>query len=188
MRGRIPCVRRIDAIWPVLATQQIRTTVRVNCEGGDESDAVLTRQMRECIACVKSSPVLHDEAPMTECVTAVRSDVVADPIGQLIGGLAEFHKLHPEMTVSRLLLFLHVAARPGIKQADLEQLTGFVQSGCSRAVAVLSKFERHDRPGLDLVESLPNPQDRRHNVVALTAKGQLLAAAVRRAVSEGITT
>jgi DNA-binding MarR family transcriptional regulator len=126
---------------------------------------------------------------MTECATAaVGTNVGTDPIGQLMAALAEFHKLESEMTVSRLLLFLHVAAQPGIKQADLEQLTGFAQSGCSRAVAVLSKFERYDRPGLDLIESLPNPQNRRHKVVALTAKGQLLAAAVRRALTEGITT
>lgn len=104
-------------------------------------------------------------------------------LDRLMQALVEFHKLDPEMTVNRLLIYLNAAINPGHKQTELEGLTGLQQSGASRAVATLSKFQGFNQPGLDLVESMSNPQDRRHKVVGLTPKGERLATKLDKIIS-----
>ena len=105
-----------------------------------------------------------------------------DTFTKLAAVLSEFQRLDPEITVNRLLLYVHTASKPGIRQMELEGITGLAQSSCSRAIATLSKFQGFNQAGLDLVEAVPNPQDRRHKLVALTSKGQLLAARLRQII------
>ena len=121
---------------------------------------------------------------MTECLLPCPPDAEATggALAKLMTALAEFHNLDPEMPVSRLLLFLHAASQPGLLQSDLQEFAGLAQSGCSRAIAAMSRFEGFNRPGLDLIEAVPDPKNRRRKVVTLTDKGEGLAARLRQIV------
>src|SRR5258708_29312487 len=94
-----------------------------------------------------------DAPPLLEATT--------DALDKLLDVLGEFHRLDPDLTVSRMLMYVHAANRPGVSQAEFQSLSGLVQSACSRAMSKLSKMERHDCPGLDLLEAVANPRDRR---------------------------
>ena len=45
------------------------------------------------------------------------------------------------------------------------------QSLCSRTVAALSKWQRRGTPGLDLIEAIEDPRERRRKIMYLTPKG-----------------
>jgi DNA-binding MarR family transcriptional regulator len=46
------------------------------------------------------------------------------------------------------------------------------QSLCSRTVAALSKWQRRGTPGLDLIEAIEDPRERRRKIMYLTPKGR----------------
>jgi DNA-binding MarR family transcriptional regulator len=46
------------------------------------------------------------------------------------------------------------------------------QSLCSRTVAALSKWQRRGTPGLDLIEAIEDPRERRRKIMYLSPKGR----------------
>ncbi len=83
-----------------------------------------------------------------------------------------FREIHPEMPMQMAAVFLLIAMKPGISQAELLRVMDISQPGMSRNVVALTAINRHGAPGLDLVEQQPAPHDARITVLQLTSKGR----------------
>lgn len=82
---------------------------------------------------------------------------------------------NPKMHIQQARLFVHVAARGEVPQAELDAIAGIGQSSASRNVARLGNGVKPDEPGYGLVESEEVPHYRRAKVVRLTERGKALA-------------
>jgi DNA-binding MarR family transcriptional regulator len=71
-----------------------------------------------------------------------------------------------------LQTFLAVAKQPGISMQQLGEILKTSQASCSRNVAALGKWHKFDEPGLDLVEAVEDPVERRRKIMFLTSKGR----------------
>ena len=72
-------------------------------------------------------------------------------------------------------LFLAVAEHDGpCTFRHLETELGLTNSSVSRTVTALGKINRKGEPGLDVLETCPDPEEGRRNLVKLTAKGKAL--------------
>lgn len=88
----------------------------------------------------------------------------------------------PEMPAQTLSTLLLVAGNPGISMQKLAETLNIASSSTSRNVSALSKWKAFQKPGLDLVEAIDNPQNRREKLVSLTPKGERLVAAIKELV------
>lgn len=78
----------------------------------------------------------------------------------------------PDMTVSRLQVFLLVVGKKDVLVRDLVKQTGLNQSTIARTLALLSnKPQRGKKEGLGWVRIDPDPEDPRRVVVNPTARG-----------------
>lgn len=108
-------------------------------------------------------------------------DSYKNDIRRLIKIVEELRTLDPEMELSKLLVYLHIAVQPGKKVADLLPLTGLSRSSLSRNISALSGGEyrpdnrRQFKPGLDLVTTVTDPFDGRAQLAAPTRRGVGLA-------------
>ncbi|SEL45197.1 MarR family winged helix-turn-helix transcriptional regulator [Halomonas daqiaonensis] len=82
------------------------------------------------------------------------------------------------MNIQAAHIYMEVVIQQGITVGELIRKTGLSQASCSRNLALLSKVQRHGRPGFDLVVSLEDPYERRRKVTYLTPRGGELAAAL----------
>lgn len=71
------------------------------------------------------------------------------------------------MQINAALVLLRIASKPSIYQRELPQFVPLSQSTAARIVDRLS-----DRGGLGLVNSREDFEDRRVNILTLTARGQ----------------
>ncbi|AZO77219.1 MULTISPECIES: MarR family winged helix-turn-helix transcriptional regulator [unclassified Bosea (in: a-proteobacteria)] len=71
------------------------------------------------------------------------------------------------MQINVALVLLRVASKPSIYQRELPQYVPLTQSTAGRIVDRLS-----DRGGLGLINSREDFEDRRTNILTLTARGQ----------------
>lgn len=104
----------------------------------------------------------------------------------LVHALAVLSKLqegagNPTMPLQQVRMFLHVALHGEVPQASLEEVTGVEQSSVSRNVALLGPGLSPAEPGYGLIESFPDPWNRKRNLVRLTGKGETLAWEVQQA-------
>jgi DNA-binding MarR family transcriptional regulator len=91
------------------------------------------------------------------------------------------------MPMQQALTLLAVAEQPGLTMQELSDTVGMSQSSCSRNVAALSKWHRLGSPGLDCLEAIEDPRERRRKVMYLTAKGrQRIKAALEALLGGGI--
>lgn len=96
-----------------------------------------------------------------------------------------FRDLDPELQSQTIVCFLLIAAAPtDIPMRDLQDTLDMPSSSTSRNVAALSKHHRLGRPGLDLVETYEDPEDRRFKRVRLTARGRALRSRINLLVGE----
>jgi DNA-binding MarR family transcriptional regulator len=77
----------------------------------------------------------------------------------------------PDMPVQQARVVLAVAMRPGLTMGGLLRMVVMSQSLCSRTVAALSEWQRRGTPGLDLIEAIEDPRERRRKIMYLTPKG-----------------
>jgi len=77
-------------------------------------------------------------------------------------------------------IYMLVATSPGISSKDLISRVGVSQSSISRHIALLGEFSWSGGPGLELVESIEDPNDRRSKVNFLTIKGRQVAIQLAR--------
>lgn len=95
----------------------------------------------------------------------------------LLTALEWIRTLDNDMPVQTLSTFLYVANhQPECSQKDLTEYLSMAQSTASRNVSYLSKRHRHGALGMDVVESIENPDDRRYKLLRLTPKGRKMAA------------
>lgn len=93
----------------------------------------------------------------------------------LLAALSCVRELDPDVPATQVTCFLWVALNEGRTQVDLRQSLGLPSSTSSRSLAALSKVHRLGKPGLDLIEWVENPEDRRAKLLYLSPKGKALA-------------
>ena len=94
--------------------------------------------------------------------------------------IALFRDLDPYLPSQTIDVFLTVASRAGdhgLETREIPALTDLAQSSTNRALTYLGETHWKDRskPGLNLLQFRPKPQDRRHVLASLTPKGRRLA-------------
>lgn len=103
-------------------------------------------------------------------------------VKSLVRLTTHLHNIDPEMTVSRLMIFLHVAAAnegqpKDILVRDLIKRVGVGQSTVARTLSILAdKPQRGKKDGLRWVETYDDPEDVRRKRVRLTQLGQKVLA------------
>ena len=96
-------------------------------------------------------------------------------LNQLLSCLEVFRQVDQEMPSQRIVLFLLVASRPGMRMSDVAKKLGLSSSAVSRNLSELSKWGIGiNKPGVDLLYAEENPQDRREKMIYLTPKGERL--------------
>ena len=71
--------------------------------------------------------------------------------------------------------FLAVAIRPGLTAQNLAEMTSLSHAAVNRNIRALGKRHRYDKPGFELIETVPDPAETRRQIMFLTPKGQKLA-------------
>jgi len=94
---------------------------------------------------------------------------------RLIAAIDEVRSLYTDVPSTTIVAFLIVASTPGINSQHLRKRLGVSQSATSRHLALLSEFSWNNQPGMDLVETVEDPEDRRNKIAFLTEKGKALA-------------
>lgn len=93
-------------------------------------------------------------------------------------------KLDPDMTLTRLNIFLQIAKGTDVLVRDLVKTTGLGQSTIARTVALLSdKPMRGKKEGLHWVAAHPDPDDPRRVMINLTKKGQAIVSDMEEILS-----
>lgn len=79
------------------------------------------------------------------------------------------------MPMQTAAIFLAIALRSGITQAQLAAMVGISQSSVSRNITALSAMTRQGKEGLNLVVQRHDPMDGRAHEQHLTKDGRALA-------------
>ena len=87
--------------------------------------------------------------------------------------LEAFKGIDPDITLPSMLTFLYAAERDGMpgNQYDVDQRLDMSGATASRSVAHWLNFKRPRVPGLGMMDSVPDPEDRRYKMLTLTRKG-----------------
>jgi len=89
--------------------------------------------------------------------------------------ITAFRKLDQHMTMTQAICFLWVAQNEGRTQVELRTSLNMASATSARNLAALSKVHRLGKPGLDLIEWVENPEDRRAKLLYLTTRGKHVA-------------
>lgn len=103
-------------------------------------------------------------------------------INALMNAIAILRDGDEQMQMQTAQVFLAIAIQPGITSKDLVKAVGISQSSVSRNTAALGEWHRLDKPGLNLIETRPDPRERRRKVHYLTPKGHAVAKRVLAAL------
>jgi DNA-binding MarR family transcriptional regulator len=113
---------------------------------------------------------MPNSKPISKTKTVNKRGIIA------VYGLVEaFRELKPEMPMQMASVFLTIAMKPGIYQADLANLSGLSQSSVSRNVTALTAKDRHGAPGLGLVVRRIGDRGGKTAALHLTKAGKELA-------------
>lgn len=103
--------------------------------------------------------------------------------------LEAFKEVDPDITLPSILAFLYYVERdnePG-NQYAMEQRLDMSGATASRATAHWLKWKRPRHPGQDMLESIPDPEDRRYKMITLNRRGLMFAEKIKEAVRHGQT-
>lgn len=100
--------------------------------------------------------------------------------------LEEFRKIYPDMQMQTASIFVTIALNPGITMKELGERAGLAQSSCSRNVALLSEWLRHNKPGYGLVVATEDPVERRRKIIRLTANGERVASTLDMLITSAL--
>ena len=91
----------------------------------------------------------------------------------LIKALEEFHKVDPDITLPSILTFLYIIERDGQSQNQFyaQQQLGMSMATVTRSVLHWAEFKRPKVPALNMLDSMPDPEDRRYKIVTLKRSG-----------------
>lgn len=95
-----------------------------------------------------------------------------EAVATLVRVLEAFRTLDPDLPIQYALSFLTVAQNEGMSVGELAERLGIAQSSASRNIAALSRWHSLGKAGLDLVQAVEDPQERRRKVVTLTDRGR----------------
>jgi DNA-binding MarR family transcriptional regulator len=103
--------------------------------------------------------------------------------------LEAFKEIDPDITLPSMLTFLYAVERDGQSgnQFEVDQRLDMSGATASRAVAHWLDFKRPRVPGLDMLVSSPDPEDRRYKMLTLNRKGLDFVKSLEEAVSHGKT-
>jgi DNA-binding MarR family transcriptional regulator len=103
-------------------------------------------------------------------------------------GLGQFGTVYADFPRAWMCAFLYVVERGDCRLSDLQEVLGLPQSSVSIIVLALSSGRAPNKEGgtegdrgLDLLETFPDPEDRRAKRVRLTPRGKRIANALRDA-------
>lgn len=89
------------------------------------------------------------------------------------------------LPIHSLLLFLRVAEADlkgePLEGRDLAKKMKLSTSAISRNVASLGEWHRHQRPGMGLIQAVPDLMDRRRKPITLTKKGHQVISLILKA-------
>lgn len=97
-------------------------------------------------------------------------------------GLEQFRAMNAKFPIQWATAFAIVAEAGDMSLGDLERELGVGQTTASMIVLALSTGMRPGEEGLDLLETFPDPEDRRAKRVRLTHKGDRIARALAHAL------
>ncbi|KNX40021.1 hypothetical protein ROTO_34280 [Roseovarius tolerans] len=83
-------------------------------------------------------------------------------------------ELDADMPMNQAVCFAWIALNEGRTQVELRQDLDMASSTSSRNLAALSKVHRLGKPGLDMIEWVENPKDRRAKLLYLSNEGKHL--------------
>lgn len=91
----------------------------------------------------------------------------------LIRALEEFHKIDPDITLPSILTFLYINERDGQSQNQFycQERLGMSMATVTRAILHWAQYKRPRVDGLNMLESMPDPEDRRYKQVTLKRQG-----------------
>jgi DNA-binding MarR family transcriptional regulator len=107
----------------------------------------------------------------------------SNDIFALMRALQSLREEDEQMPTQMAAVFLSVALQPGLTMSELGQHVGMSQASCSRNVAALGEWHRFGKAGLNLVESVEDPRERRRKIMFLTVKGRNRVAKVISALT-----
>jgi DNA-binding MarR family transcriptional regulator len=84
----------------------------------------------------------------------------------------------PSLTVAQLQVFLLVASKRAISQSELEDLTDLSDASVSRILALLGQYGNRGTDPLNLIEVVPDANDRRRKEYLLTQRGRRVLAQI----------
>jgi DNA-binding MarR family transcriptional regulator len=99
--------------------------------------------------------------------------------------LEAFKHIDPDITLPSMLTFLYTVERDGQagNQFEIDQRLDMSGATASRAIAHWLDFKRPRVAGMNMVESLPDPEDRRYRVITLNRRGLEFAAKIEEAIN-----
>ena len=101
--------------------------------------------------------------------------------------LEQFKAIDPDITLPSMLAYLYYVERDGQSgnQYEIEQRLDMSGATASRATAHWLQWKRPRYPGLNMAESIPDPEDRRYKVITLNRRGMEFAEKIKEAVNYG---
>ena len=99
------------------------------------------------------------------------TDIDIAKLAQAIEHLRTFDKEIPAQVIAT---FLYVASHDDCLKGDLEKALAFSTASGSRNTDWLSAYHRLNKPGLGLIIKYRDPNNRRRQVLQLSAKGRIL--------------
>jgi DNA-binding MarR family transcriptional regulator len=110
-----------------------------------------------------------------------RKDLDTRPaLEALLNTIGLFQKLSPTITLESIKTFLVVALNENKSVQDYARLAGAAAGPVSRRIGEMTELSFALRPGLNLLESRPDPADRRLILVRLTHQGRAFARRVAK--------
>lgn len=101
--------------------------------------------------------------------------------------LETFKKVDPDITLPSMLTFLYAVERDGQagNQYAIDHRLDMSGATASRAIAHWLAYKRPRVAGLNMLESMPDPEDRRYRMITLNRRGLDFAKQIEEAVSHG---
>lgn len=99
--------------------------------------------------------------------------------------LEAFQKVDPDITLPSMLTFLYAVERDGQagNQFSIDQRLGMSGATASRAIAHWLEYKRPRVAGLNMMESIPDPEDRRYRMITLNRRGLEFASKLEEAIN-----
>ncbi|WP_369933944.1 hypothetical protein [Xanthomonas tesorieronis] len=83
------------------------------------------------------------------------------------------HDVDTDLLATKLLCLTTAYEHPGLQQADIgKHVKDLSTSSASRHVMDWSEYDRYGNPSLGYLSQLPDPANRRRNLLFVTPKGQ----------------